>query len=190
MGMPLPDDKPRPRAGPALQGREREQRGAGRRGPNWTGMPATLHIQAMPSEQQSWCGYDGNSPGADLRRRDARPGRVEHPARRDRYANPHHPRDRARHPAGLGGDGHGDRGRAGDRDGAGRRARRHPPQHADRAAGRRSPQGQEIRGRHGREPGHDPPGRDPGRRAAADGRAQDLRHPGRRARQPAGWPGS
>ena len=93
-------------------------------------------------------------------------------------------------PLDLGGDGHRDRGRAGDRDGAGRRARRHPPQHADRAAGRRSPQGQEIRGRHGRQPGHDPPGRDPGGRAAADGRAQNLGHSGGRARQPAAWSAS
>ena len=91
-------------------------------------------------------------------------------------------RDRARDPAGLGGNGHGNRKRARDRDGAGRRNRRHPPQHGRRAAGRRSPQGQEVRGRDGRQPGHDPPRRKPRRCAAADGRPQDLRHPGRRAR--------
>src|SRR4051812_21946820 len=52
MGMPLPDDKPRPRgAQPPRAGA-----GATRRGPNWTRMPETLHIQVMPSEQHHSAG--------------------------------------------------------------------------------------------------------------------------------------
>ena len=51
------------------------------------------------------------------------------------------------------------------------------------------PQGQEIRSRHGRQPGHDPSGRDLGGRAPADGRVQDFRHSRRRARQSAAWLG-
>ena len=58
------------------------------------------------------------------------------------------------------------------------------------AAGRRGPQGQEVRDRHGGQPGHHPSRRDAWPSAAADGRAPHLRHPGGRARHAAGWSAS
>ena len=66
----------------------------------------------------------------------------------------------------VGGDGHGHRIAAGHRHGAGRRHRRHPPQFLAGRAGRAGAPGQEVRIRHGGQPGHHRPGRDAGRRAA------------------------
>ena len=67
---------------------------------------------------------------------------------RHRHRYPAHPRNQPRHPADVGGDGHGDRGAPGDRHGAGRRHRRHPPATCrSPRPGRRGPQGQEVRGR-------------------------------------------
>ena len=52
------------------------------------------------------------------------------------------------------------------RHGAGRRHRRHPPQSVAGRAGRAGPPGQEVRIRHGGQPGHHRPRRDAGRCAA------------------------
>jgi hypothetical protein len=87
------------------------------------------------------------SPGADLRRcaaparpfrGDARPGRCPYPDRR---------RHRAQHSDRVGGHGYGDRIATGDRHGAGRRHRRHPPQFFADRAGRASQASEEIRTR-------------------------------------------
>ncbi len=51
------------------------------------------------------------------------------------------------------------------------------------AAGGGSPPGEEVRVRHGREPGRDRAGRDARRCAGADGRLPHLRHPGRGGRR-------
>ena len=82
----------------------------------------------------------------------------------------------------------------GDRHGAGRRHRRHPPQSGARRAGRAGPPGQEIRIRHGGEPAHHRAGRDARRCARPDEGEPHLRHSGgggrRQRRKPASWSAS
>ena len=91
--------------------------------------------------------------------------------------------DRAQHPDHRLRHGHRHRGQDGDRHGAGRRHRRHPPQSRTRRAGRPGPPGQEVRVRHGGQPGHHPPRRDARRCARADEGLQHLRHSGGRRRR-------
>ena len=91
---------------------------------------------------------------AHLRRRPAQAGPVRAAAVRRRHPHPHHPRNRAQHPDHRLGHGHRHRGQDGDRHGAGRRHRRHPPQSRAGGAGRAGAPGQEVRIRHGGEPGH------------------------------------
>ena len=98
-------------------------------------------------------------------------------------AHAHRRRHRAVNADPVGGDGHGDRIAAGHRHGAGRRHRRHPPQSVAGRAGRGGPPGQEVRIRHGRQPGDHRPRRDAGRRPRADARAWHFRHSGGRERR-------
>ena len=63
-----------------------------------------------------------DSPRPDLRRRAAAAGAIRGAAEPGRHATPADPRDRAQHPDPVLGDGHGDRGRHGDRHGAAGRA--------------------------------------------------------------------
>ena len=94
--------------------------------------------------------------GVHLRRRAAQARPVGRAAVRGRYPHPHHPRDRAQPSDRRLRHGHGDRGQDGDRHGAGRRHRRHPPQSRAARAGRAGAPGQEVRIRHGGEPAHHP----------------------------------
>ena len=82
---------------------------------------------------------------------------------------PADPLDRAQPADPVGGHGHRHRGAARHRHGPGRRHRRHPPQPDAGRAGRGGPPGQEVRVRHGGQPGDHRPGRDARRRAGADG---------------------
>ena len=78
------------------------------------------------------------------------------------------PRDPAQHSDAVVGDGHGDRGRHGDRDGAAGRDRRAPPQFHRRRAGRRGARGQALRERDGGQSDHHDPRPDAGRSVRTD----------------------
>ena len=110
------------------------------------------------------------------------PARSRHPDAAD-------PVDLAQRPDPLRRDGHGHRGAARHRHGAGRRHGRHPPQPHARPAGRAGAAGEEVRVRHGGEPGDHPSRRDARRCARPDEGAQHLRHPGGRGRRRAGTAG-
>ena len=84
------------------------------------------------------------------------------------------------HPDPVLGDGHGDRGRHGDRARPARRDRRPPPQHGRRGAGHCGPPGQALRKRDGGQSDHDDARPEPRRGARADEGQPHQRHPDRR----------
>ena len=130
-----------------------------------------------------------------LRRRAVEAGPVRRHAVGSRYPLAHHAQHPAQYPDRRFGHGYRDRSAYGDRHGAGRRHRRHAPQSRTRRAGGAGAPGEEIRIRHGGEPGHHPSRRDARRCAGADAGASHFRHSGgRRRRQrptnPASWSAS
>ena len=130
----------------------------------------------------------GYSRSLYVRRRAAEARAVGHPALGSRYPLPRHPRDPAQYPDHFLRDGHRHRGAPGDRHGAGRRHRRHPPQLRRRGPGRTGAAGQEVRMRHGGQSDHHRSRRDARRCAGADERSRHFRHSGRRP-APARAPG-
>src|SRR5258708_4143182 len=105
-------------------------------------------------------------PRAKEKPRDAEPNQT---ASRE-PGDPWPARDLAEHPADFGGDGHRDRKRHGDRDGAARRHGRDPQEPDAGAAGRPGPAGEEVRIGDGGEPADRLSGSDPRRVDGAENR--------------------
>ena len=123
-------------------------------------------------------GTSGDTRSLYVRRRAAEARSFRHPALRGRYPLPRHPRHSAQYPDHRLRDGYRHRSADGDRDGAGRRHRRHPPQFRCRRPGRPGAAGQEVRIRHGGQSADHRPRRDAVGRADADERSRIFRHSG------------
>ncbi len=120
---------------------------------------------------------------ADLRRRIAASRTFASHAVAGRCVVAAHARNYPQSADRLLGHGHGDRGAARHRHGAGGGHRRHPPEFFARRSGGGGAQGQALRERHGGRSDHHLPRRDARRRARPDGGPWHFRHSRRRTRR-------
>ena len=170
-------DRRQPKSGPPRRARDSFPSSARRHPMRWPGDFGPCGVGN---------GNDFKRPSArsiHLRRRAVEAGPVRRHAVGRRYPLAHYAQHPPQYPDRRFGHGHRDRSPYGDRHGAGRRHRRHPPQSRARRAGRAGAAGEEIRIRHGGEPGHHSSRCDARRCAGADAGEPHFRHSGGRGRR-------